>query len=147
MPHAKISGPQGGVKHLLFGCERPKNECFTLPTVGKEHALGAFTTWASRRWTLRLCCGVLRQRVCMCGAARLSLTLSLGTPGNAPTLPCPPPPPRSGYKTSIHTGTHGKAKSTVMVERNPAFRQKAPGIRGDVWGEAPRFFYFFIFFL
>ena len=38
-----------------------------------------------------------------------------------------------------------KAKSTVMVARNPAFRQKAPGIRGGVWGEAPRFF--FIFFL
>jgi hypothetical protein len=38
------------------------------------------------------------------------------------------------------------AKSTVMVERNPAFRQKAPGIRGGVWGEAPRFFYFFLFF-
>ena len=29
------------------------------------------------------------------------------------------------------------AKSTVMVPRNPAFRQKAPGIRGGVWGEAP----------
>jgi hypothetical protein len=28
LPHAKISGPQGGVKHLLFGCERPKNEFF-----------------------------------------------------------------------------------------------------------------------
>ena len=28
---------------MLFGCERPKNECFTLPTVGKEHALGAFS--------------------------------------------------------------------------------------------------------
>ncbi len=26
LPHAKISGPQGGVKHLLFGCERPKSE-------------------------------------------------------------------------------------------------------------------------
>jgi hypothetical protein len=38
------------------------------------------------------------------------------------------------------------ANSTVMVPRNPAFRQKAPGIRGGVWGEAPRFFYF-IFFL
>ena len=39
-------------------------------------------------------------------------------------------------------------KSTVMVPRNPAFRQKAPGIRGGVWGEAPRFFlFFFIFFL
>jgi hypothetical protein len=32
-----------------------------------------------------------------------------------------------------------------MVERNPAFRQKAPGIRGDVWGEAPRFFIFYFF--
>jgi hypothetical protein len=42
LQHAKISGPQGGVKYLLFGCERPKNECFTLPIVGKEHALGAF---------------------------------------------------------------------------------------------------------
>ena len=30
------------MKYLLFGCERPKNECFTLPIVGKEHALGAF---------------------------------------------------------------------------------------------------------
>ncbi len=39
------------------------------------------------------------------------------------------------------------AKSTVMVPRNPAFRQKAPGIRGGVWGEAPRFFYFLFFFL
>ena len=38
------------------------------------------------------------------------------------------------------------AKSTVMVPRNPAFRQKAPGIRGGVWGVAPRFFYFFLFF-
>jgi len=36
----------------------------------------------------------------------------------------------------------------VMVARNPAFRQKAPDIRGGVWGEAPRFFlFFFIFFL
>jgi hypothetical protein len=33
-----------------------------------------------------------------------------------------------------------------MVARNPAFRQKAPGIRGGVWGEAPRFFYFVYFF-
>jgi hypothetical protein len=33
-----------------------------------------------------------------------------------------------------------------MVARNPAFRQKAPGIRGGVWGEAPRFFLFFLFF-
>jgi hypothetical protein len=32
-----------------------------------------------------------------------------------------------------------------MVERNPAFRQKAPGIRGDVWGEAPRFFFILFF--
>jgi hypothetical protein len=31
LPHAKISGPQGGVKHLLFGCERPKSECFNVP--------------------------------------------------------------------------------------------------------------------
>ncbi len=29
-----------------------------------------------------------------------------------------------------------------MVPRNPAFRQKAPGIRGGVWDEAPRFFLF-----
>ena len=27
------------------------------------------------------------------------------------------------------------ANSTVMVARNPAFRQKAPGIRGGVWGK------------
>jgi hypothetical protein len=47
LPHAKISGPQGGVKHLLFGCERPKNECFTLPTVGKEHALWLWYNFAS----------------------------------------------------------------------------------------------------
>ena len=42
-----------------------------------------------------------------------------------------------------------QAKSTVMVPHNPAFRQKAPGIRGGVWGfKAPRFFlFFFIFFL
>jgi hypothetical protein len=39
-----------------------------------------------------------------------------------------------------------QAKSTVMVARNPAFRQKAPGIRGGVWGEAPRFFLFFFLF-
>ena len=39
----------------------------------------------------------------------------------------------------------GGAKSTVMVPRNPAFRQKAPGIRGGVWGEAPRFFIFYFF--
>ena len=38
------------------------------------------------------------------------------------------------------------ANSTVMVARNPAFRQKAPGIRGGVWGESPRFFLFFLFF-
>jgi hypothetical protein len=38
------------------------------------------------------------------------------------------------------------AKSTVMVERNPAFRQKAPGIRGGVWGEAPRFFFILFYF-
>ena len=31
----KISRPQGGVKRLLFGCERPKNECFTCPTMGQ----------------------------------------------------------------------------------------------------------------
>jgi hypothetical protein len=37
----------------------------------------------------------------------------------------------------------GGANCTVMVERNPAFMQKAPGIRGGVWGEAPRFFLFF----
>jgi hypothetical protein len=39
-----------------------------------------------------------------------------------------------------------KANSTVMVPRNPAFRQKAPGIRGGVWGEAPRFFLFLFYF-
>jgi hypothetical protein len=39
-----------------------------------------------------------------------------------------------------------QANSTVMVPRNPAFRQNAPGIRGGVWGEAPRFFLFFLFF-
>ena len=44
----------------------------------------------------------------------------------------------------IHT--HAQAKSTVMVARNPAFRQKAPGIRGGVWGAAPRFFLFFVYF-
>ena len=51
------------------------------------------------------------------------------------------------------TGVHAQqeprrrpAKSTVMVARNPAFRQKAPGIRGGVWGESPRFFYFFFIF-
>jgi hypothetical protein len=38
------------------------------------------------------------------------------------------------------------ANSTVMVARNPAFRQKAPGIRGGVWGEAPRFCLFCLFF-
>jgi hypothetical protein len=32
---------------LLFGCERPKNECFTLPTVGKEHALWLWYNFAS----------------------------------------------------------------------------------------------------
>jgi hypothetical protein len=32
-----------------------------------------------------------------------------------------------------------------MVPRNPAFRQKAPGIRLGVWGEAPRFIFIFIF--
>jgi hypothetical protein len=37
LPHAKISGPQGGVKYLLFGCERPKSECFRFPRVGTEH--------------------------------------------------------------------------------------------------------------
>ncbi len=48
VPSTKVKAHwQGGVKHLLFGCERPKNECFTLPTVGKEHALDAFT---SRGW-------------------------------------------------------------------------------------------------
>ena len=41
---------------------------------------------------------------------------------------------------------HHAAKSTVMVARNPAFRQKAPGIRGGVWGEAPRFFFIFFYF-
>ncbi len=50
-------------------------------------------------------------------------------------------------KFSALRGTRGqRAKSTVMVPRNPAFRQKAPGIRGGVWGEAPRFFLFFLFF-
>jgi hypothetical protein len=39
LPHAKISGPQGGVKRLLFGCERPKSECFNVPRMGTEHAL------------------------------------------------------------------------------------------------------------
>jgi hypothetical protein len=34
-----------------------------------------------------------------------------------------------------------------MVPRNPAFRQKAPGIRGGVWGEAPRFFLFLFYFI
>ena len=37
------------------------------------------------------------------------------------------------------------ANSTVMMARNPAFRQKAPVIRGGVWGEAPRFFLIFFF--
>jgi len=53
LPHARISGPQGGVKHLLSGCERPKNECFTLPTVGKEHALsqvGSKQIWKRNSW-------------------------------------------------------------------------------------------------
>ena len=45
----KISRPQGGVKRLLFGCERPKNECFTCPTMGQGTRLGVFS---SRRWGL-----------------------------------------------------------------------------------------------
>ena len=51
LPHAKISGPQGGVKRLLFGCERQKSEFFVLPTVGNGTRLGAFT---SRRWLNQL---------------------------------------------------------------------------------------------
>ena len=53
-----------------------------------------------------------------------------------------------GYKTgdSISLSLLLLANWTVMVARNPAFRQKAPGIRGGVWGEAPRFFYFLYFF-
>jgi hypothetical protein len=40
------------------------------------------------------------------------------------------------------------ANWTAMVERNPAFRQKAPGIRGGVLGRSPTiFFIVFIFFL
>jgi len=39
---------QAGVKHLLFGCERPKSECFNVPRMGTEHALGVFS---SHRWT------------------------------------------------------------------------------------------------
>ena len=46
---SKISRPQGGVKRLLFGCERPKNECFTCPTMGHGTRLGVFS---SRRWGL-----------------------------------------------------------------------------------------------
>ena len=37
-------------------------------------------------------------------------------------------------------------KSTVMVPRNPAFRQKAPGIRGVCGAKPHDFFYFFLFF-
>ena len=48
---------------------------------------------------------------------------------------------------ALHDLSWIEAKSTVMVARNPAFRQKAPGIRGGVWGEVPRFcLFFFIFF-
>jgi hypothetical protein len=50
LPHAKISGPQGGVKRLLFGCERQKSELFVLPTVGYGTRLCSFT---SRRWLER----------------------------------------------------------------------------------------------
>ena len=39
---------QAGSKHSFFGCERPKNECFNVPRMGTEHALGVFS---SRRWT------------------------------------------------------------------------------------------------
>ena len=49
LPHAKISGPQGGVKHLLFGCERPKSECFNVPRMGTEHA---FTSQSQVETTL-----------------------------------------------------------------------------------------------
>jgi hypothetical protein len=34
LPHAKISGPQGGVKRLIFGCERQKSEFFMYPHSG-----------------------------------------------------------------------------------------------------------------
>ena len=34
-------------KHLFFGCERTKNECFTCPTMGTGTRLGVFS---SRRW-------------------------------------------------------------------------------------------------
>jgi hypothetical protein len=50
LPHAKISGPQGGVKRLLFGCERQKSEFFMFPTMGKGTRLGVFS---SRRWSVQ----------------------------------------------------------------------------------------------
>jgi hypothetical protein len=47
MPMSTGEATQGGVKRLLFGCERQKSEFFVLPTVGNGTRLGVFS---SRRW-------------------------------------------------------------------------------------------------